>query len=83
MVVEDVPTPLAAAGIDLTMVGRIRVDPTVANGLSLFVAGDNLRKGAALNAIQIAEALLADLARRIVPVAERRLFQTQVQLIGQ
>ena len=39
--------------------GRIRIDPTVACGLSLFVAGDNLRKGAALNAIQIAEALLA------------------------
>ena len=57
--VEDAPTPLAAAGIDPTMVGRIRVDPTVACGLSLFVAGDNLRKGAALNAIQIAESLIA------------------------
>ncbi len=54
----DVPTPLAAAGIDPTLVGRIRVDSTVPHGLSLFVAGDNLRKGAALNAIQIAEALL-------------------------
>ena len=59
VVVDDVPTPLAAAGIDPTMVGRIRVDPTVANGLSLFVVGDNLRKGAALNAIQIAEALIS------------------------
>ena len=58
VVVDDVPTPLAAAGIDPTLVGRIRVDPTVRHGLSLFVAGDNLRKGAALNAIQIAEALL-------------------------
>jgi len=57
-VVDDVPTPLAAAGIDPTLVGRIRVDRTVAHGLSLFVAGDNLRKGAALNAIQIAEELL-------------------------
>ncbi len=58
VVVDDVPTPLAAAGIDPTLVGRIRVDRTVAHGLSLFVAGDNLRKGAALNAIQIAEELL-------------------------
>lgn len=55
---NDVPTPQAAAGIDPTLVGRIRVDPTVPHGLSLFVAGDNLRKGAALNAIQIAEALV-------------------------
>ncbi len=55
----DVPTPLDAAGIDDTLVGRIRVDPTVPHGLALFVAGDNLRKGAALNTIQIAEALLA------------------------
>ena len=58
VVVNNVPTPLASAGIDPTLVGRIRVDPTVQHGLSLFVAGDNLRKGAALNAIQIAEALL-------------------------
>ncbi len=53
----EIPTPLQAAGVDPTFVGRIRVDPTVENGLSLFVAGDNLRKGAALNAIQIAEEL--------------------------
>ena len=59
VVVDKTPTPLAAAGIDPTMVGRIRVDSTVACGLSLFVAGDNLRKGAALNAIQIAETLLS------------------------
>jgi aspartate-semialdehyde dehydrogenase len=55
----DVPTPLRAAGADPTYVGRIRVDPTRENGLALFVSGDNLRKGAALNAVQIAEALLA------------------------
>jgi aspartate-semialdehyde dehydrogenase len=55
----DVPTPLKAAGGDTTLVGRIRVDPTRDNGISLFVSGDNLRKGAALNAVQIAEALLA------------------------
>ncbi len=55
----DIPTPLKAAGVDPTFVGRIRVDPTVEHGLSLFLSGDNLRKGAALNAVQIAEELLA------------------------
>ncbi|MGI8792348.1 MAG: aspartate-semialdehyde dehydrogenase [Acidimicrobiales bacterium] len=57
--VVDVPTPLAAAGQDPSYVGRIRRDETVPNGLALFVSNDNLRKGAALNAIQIAEALAA------------------------
>jgi aspartate-semialdehyde dehydrogenase len=55
----DIPTPLRAAGVDPTFVGRIRRDPTAEHGLSLFLSGDNLRKGAALNAVQIAEALLA------------------------
>ena len=55
---EDFPTPHDAAGIDDVLVGRIRRDPTVANGLVFFVVGDNLRKGAALNAIQIVERLL-------------------------
>ena len=55
----DVPTPLAAAGTDPAIVGRVRRDPTVPHGLALFVSGDNLRKGAALNAVQIAEALRA------------------------
>jgi aspartate-semialdehyde dehydrogenase len=55
----EVPTPLAATGADPTLVGRIRIDPTVEHGLSLFLSGDNLRKGAALNAVQIAEALVA------------------------
>jgi aspartate-semialdehyde dehydrogenase len=59
----DVPTPLAAAGIDPSLVGRIRRDPTSEHGLALFVSGDNLRKGAALNAVQIAEALLPRLRR--------------------
>ncbi len=54
----DVPTPLEAAGRDACFVGRIRRDPTVAHGLALFVSNDNLRKGAALNAVQIAELLL-------------------------
>jgi aspartate-semialdehyde dehydrogenase len=54
----DVPTPLMAAGADPTFVGRVRRDPTVDNGLALFLSNDNLRKGAALNAVQIAEELL-------------------------
>ncbi len=59
VVVTDVPTPLAAAGKDPSYVGRIRRDPGAAYGLALFVCGDNLRKGAALNAVQVAEALVA------------------------
>jgi aspartate-semialdehyde dehydrogenase len=55
VVVDELPTPRLAAGKDPTYVGRIRRAETVANGLSLFLTGDNLRKGAALNAIQIAE----------------------------
>jgi aspartate-semialdehyde dehydrogenase len=53
--VVDVPTPLLAAGKNPSFVGRIRKDPTVPHGLMLFVSSDNLRKGAALNAIQLAE----------------------------
>ncbi|MBA2383338.1 MAG: aspartate-semialdehyde dehydrogenase [Actinobacteria bacterium] len=56
---EQFPTPGGAAGGDDVLVGRIRRDPTVEQGLALFVVGDNLRKGAALNAIQIAELLFA------------------------
>jgi aspartate-semialdehyde dehydrogenase len=56
---DDVPTPLRSAGVDPSLVGRIRRDPGAENGLALFVSGDNLRKGAALNAVQIAEALLS------------------------
>ncbi|GAA4449789.1 aspartate-semialdehyde dehydrogenase [Phytohabitans houttuyneae] len=52
---SDVPTPLQAAGKDPTFVGRIRADETVEHGLSFFCSSDNLRKGAALNAVQIAE----------------------------
>jgi aspartate-semialdehyde dehydrogenase len=55
----DFPSPGKAAGIDEVLVGRIRQDPTDPNGLVLFLVGDNLRKGAALNAIQIAELLLS------------------------
>jgi aspartate-semialdehyde dehydrogenase len=55
--VVDVPTPLQATGTDPAYVGRVRRDPTVEHGLALFVSNDNLRKGAALNAVQIAELL--------------------------
>ena len=57
---SDIPTPLQAAGRDPSYVGRIRQDPGVddARGLALFISNDNLRKGAALNTVQIAELLL-------------------------
>lgn len=58
----DIPTPLMAAGKNPSFVGRIRRDPTVAHGLVLFVANDNLRKGAALNAVQLAEVLAPRMA---------------------
>ena len=64
--VEDFPTPGRAAGGDEALVGRIRRDPAAENGLALFIACDNLRKGAALNGIQIAELVLAQ-----QPVAAR------------
>ena len=60
--VADVPTPLMAAGKNPSFVGRIRRDPTATHGLALFVSNDNLRKGAALNAVQLAELLLAKAA---------------------
>ena len=53
------PTALEGAGIDPVLVGRLRDDPTQANTIDLWVTGDNLRKGAALNAIQMAEILIA------------------------
>ncbi|WP_091651474.1 aspartate-semialdehyde dehydrogenase [Micromonospora pallida] len=58
----DVPTPLRAAGQDPTYVGRIRADETVEHGLAFFCSNDNLRKGAALNAVQIAELVAAERA---------------------
>jgi aspartate-semialdehyde dehydrogenase len=57
VVLTEAPDALAATGVDPVFVGRVRRDPTVPHGLALFVTGDNLRKGAALNAIQIAEVL--------------------------
>ncbi|MCG8598267.1 MAG: aspartate-semialdehyde dehydrogenase, partial [Kiloniellales bacterium] len=57
---EGYVTPVEAAGDDAVYVSRLREDPTVENGLSLWVVSDNLRKGAALNTVQIAEALIED-----------------------
>jgi len=59
VVVTEVPNPLEATGQDPVFVGRVRPDRSVENGLALFVVGDNLRKGAALNAVQIAEVLVS------------------------
>ena len=56
------PTPAAAAGADEVLVGRIRRDTAAENGIALYLSSDNLRKGAALNAIQIAELLLDGVA---------------------
>jgi aspartate-semialdehyde dehydrogenase len=57
---EGYVTPAEAAGEDAVFVSRLRTDPTVENGLSMWVVSDNLRKGAALNAVQIAEHLVED-----------------------
>jgi aspartate-semialdehyde dehydrogenase len=60
VILEDVPTPLRAAGRDEVFVGRIRRDESHPRALSMWVVADNLRKGAATNAVQIAELLVAD-----------------------
>ena len=52
---DSYPMPLDLAGTDDVYVGRIRRDPSIDNGLALWIVADNLRKGAALNALQIAE----------------------------
>jgi aspartate-semialdehyde dehydrogenase len=57
---EGYVTPAECVGEDPVFVSRLRTDPTVENGLSMWVVADNLRKGAALNAVQIAEHLVAD-----------------------
>ena len=51
-------TPMEAAGEDATYISRIREDATVENGLAMWIVSDNLRKGAALNAVQIAELMI-------------------------
>ena len=63
----DVPTPLTAAGIDPSLVGRIRQDQSAPDGrgLVLFISNDNLRKGAALNAVQIAEVIAAGVSASV------------------
>jgi aspartate-semialdehyde dehydrogenase len=58
VIVEDVPTPLAAEGRDEVFVGRIRDDASHPRALSMWIVADNLRKGAATNAVQIAELLV-------------------------
>ena len=61
---EGYVTPVECAGEDAVFVSRIRRDPSVAHGLSLWVVSDNLRKGAALNAVQIAEVLVKTYMRK-------------------
>ena len=56
---EGLTTPVEIAGEDMVAVSRIREDLTVENGLNMWIVGDNLRKGAALNAVQVAEELVA------------------------
>jgi aspartate-semialdehyde dehydrogenase len=71
---EGYVTPQESAGEDSVYVSRIRRDPTVPHGLSLWVVADNLRKGGALNAVQIAEVLARDyLASSETPKAGRRI----------
>lgn len=55
VVVDDLPTPMKSAGADPALVGRVRRDSTVEHGLAMFTSTDNLRKGAALNSVQVAE----------------------------
>ena len=61
VVLDEIPTPMKSAGVDPTLVGRIRRDETAEHGLALFLTGDNLRKGAALNAVEIAELVASSL----------------------
>ncbi len=67
------PMALMCAGQDDTMVGRIREDESIENGLNMWICADNVRKGAALNAVQIAEELLA---RDLVRVPDRNVFMS-------
>ena len=65
------PMPAYCVGDDETYVGRIREDETIENGLNLWIVADNVRKGAALNAVQIAEELLK---RDLVRVPDKNVF---------
>jgi len=65
------PMPLDAAGKDLTFVGRIRQDESIENGLNMWIVADNIRKGAALNAVQIAETLLE---QNLLKITDPKVF---------
>ena len=65
------PMPGYCVGEDATYVGRIREDETIENGLNMWIVADNVRKGAALNAVQIAEELVQ---RELVRVADKNVF---------
>jgi aspartate-semialdehyde dehydrogenase len=65
------PLPAAHSGEDLVFVGRIREDESIENALNMWIVADNVRKGAALNAVQIAEELLR---RDLVRVPDRNVF---------
>lgn len=65
------PMPIDAAGSDLTYVGRIREDESIERGLNMWIVADNIRKGAAVNAVQIAELLLE---KDLIRVRDRQLF---------
>ena len=86
VVVEDVPTPLRAAGRDEVFVGRIRRDESHPRALSMWIVSDNLRKGAATNAVQIAEVLVErGLLRRAIPSplsAVRKLTEFRVRKVS-
>jgi len=70
---EGYVTPAETAGEDAVYVSRIRKDPTVPHGLNLWVVADNLRKGAALNAVQIAEVLVRDYLKSAAKAPARAL----------
>ena len=67
------PMPAYCVGDDETYVGHIREDETIENGLNLWIVADNVRKGAALNAVQIAEELLK---RDLVRVPDKNVFMS-------
>ena len=79
VLLSDVPNPLEATGSDEVFVGRVRRDPTVKHGFALFVCSDNLRKGAALNAVQIAELLPARVRARRARVTAK-VFPAETHL---
>ena len=67
------PTAMDCVGVDLTAVGRIREDESIENGLNMWIVADNVRKGAALNAVQIAEALLEE---DLIRVQDKNVFMS-------